>query len=38
MPIVEAAYQVMYGDAGAGEAVKTLLNRQRRPEEDAGWL
>ena len=38
MPIVEAAYQVMYGDAGAAEAVRTLLSRQRRPEEDAGWL
>ena len=38
MPIVEAAYQVMYGDAGAAEAVQALLHRQRRPEEDAGWL
>ncbi len=38
MPIVEAAYQVMYGNAGAAEAVQALLQRQRRPEEDAGWL
>ena len=38
MPIVEAAYQVMYGNAGAAEAVQALLHRQRRPEEDAGWL
>lgn len=38
MPIVEAAYQVMYGNVGAAEAVRALLHRQRRPEEDAGWL
>ena len=39
MPIVEAAYQVMYGNTGAAEAVKVLLHRQRRAEsEDAGWL
>lgn len=38
MPIVEAAYQVMYGDTGAADAVQALLHRQRRPEEDAGWL
>lgn len=38
MPIVEAAYQVMYGSVGAADAVKALLHRQRRPEEDAGWL
>ena len=38
MPIVEAAYQVMYSNASAADAVKALLHRQRRPEEDAGWL
>ena len=38
MPIVEAAYQVLYMDAPAEQAVCTLLHRQRRPEsEDAGW-
>ena len=38
MPIVEAAYQVMYENVSAAEAVQTLLHRQRRPEsEDAGW-
>lgn len=38
MPIVEAAYQVMYSNASAADAAKALLHRQRRPEEDAGWL
>ena len=38
MPIVEAAYQVMYGSETAAEAVQLLLHRQRRPEEDSGWL
>lgn len=38
MPIVEAAYRVLYTDTPAEEAVCTLLHRQRRPEsEDAGW-
>ncbi len=38
MPIVEAAYQVLYTDATAEQAVRTLLLRQRRAEsEDAGW-
>ena len=38
MPIVEAAYQVLYEDVTAANAVRELLHRQRRPEEDAGWL
>ena len=38
MPIVEAAYQVLYTDASAEQAVRALLHRQRRPEsEDVGW-
>ena len=38
MPIVEAAYQVMYENVPAQQAVQTLLLRQKRPEsEDAGW-
>lgn len=39
MPIVEAAYQVLYEGVSAGDVVQVLLHRQRRPEsEDAGWL
>ena len=39
MPIVHAAYSVLYENASAAEAVKNLLLRQRRAEsEDAGWL
>jgi glycerol-3-phosphate dehydrogenase (NAD(P)+) len=38
MPIVEAAYQVLYQNISADDAVQELLRRQRRPEEDAGWL
>lgn len=38
MPIVEAAYQVLYEGVSAADAVCELLHRQRRPEEDAGWL
>ena len=38
MPIVEAAYQVLYTDTTAEQALNALLQRQRRPEsEDAGW-
>lgn len=38
MPIVEAAYQVLYQGALATDMVHILLQRQRRPEsEDAGW-
>lgn len=38
MPIVEAAYQVLYQGALASDMVHILLQRQRRPEsEDAGW-
>ena len=38
MPIVHAAYSVLYEGMPAAEAVKALLSRQRGPEsEDAGW-
>ncbi len=39
MPIVRAAYEVLYEGKPAAEAVKQLLTRERGPEsEDAGWL
>ena len=39
MPIVHAAYSVLYEGMSAAEAVKTLLQRPSRAEpEDAGWL
>ncbi len=39
MPIVSAAYAVLYEDVDALEAVKALLLRSRKAElEDAGWL
>ncbi|MBQ6832056.1 MAG: NAD(P)-dependent glycerol-3-phosphate dehydrogenase [Oscillospiraceae bacterium] len=39
MPIVHAAYQVLYENVSASAVVQELLHRQRRPEsEDAGWL
>ena len=39
MPIVRAAYEVLYEGASAREAVHNLLVRQRKAEsEDAGWL
>lgn len=38
MPIVEAAYKVLYQGISASEAVAELLHRQRRAEsEDASW-
>ena len=38
MPIVTAAYQCLYEGKSAREAVRDLLGRQKRPEqEDAGW-
>ena len=38
MPIVEAAYQVLFQDVSAAEAVAELLHRQRRPElESSVW-
>ncbi len=38
MPIVAAAYAVLYEGATAEEAVQMLLSRQKRAEpEDAGW-
>ena len=39
MPIVHAAYEVLYEGASARGAVHNLLIRQRKAEpEDAGWL
>ena len=39
MPIVEAAYRVLYEGASAKEAVQTLLIRSRKAEyENPGWL
>ncbi len=39
MPITQAAYQVLYEGANVGDAVKSLLSRQRKAEpENAGWL
>lgn len=38
MPIVTAAYECLYQGKSAKEAVRDLLGRQKRPEqEDAGW-
>ena len=38
MPIVNAAYQVLYEDADVKQIIQDLLLRQRKPEsEDAGW-
>lgn len=39
MPIIHAAYQVLYEGTDPRQAVSSLLLRQRRAEsEDAGWL
>ena len=38
MPILEATYRVLYGETTAQEALRWLLNRQRKPEEDLGWM
>ena len=39
MPIIQAAYGVLYEGLDAGQEVRKLLLRQRRMEsEDAGWL
>ena len=39
MPIIHAAYQVLYENVNPRQAVSSLLLRQRRAEsEDAGWL
>ena len=39
MPIIQAAWQVLYENANPRETVKALLLRQRKSEsEDAGWL
>ena len=37
MPIVEAAYQVLYRNVSAEQAVNQLLHRQKRPELDSVW-
>lgn len=38
MPILQAAYDVLYQNVPADRAVKALLTRQRKSEvEDAGW-
>lgn len=38
MPIVEAAYRVLYEGMAASDAMKALLLRSRKPEsEDLGW-
>ena len=38
MPILEATYRVLYGEMTAAEALQWLLHRQRKPEEDLGWM
>ena len=39
MPIVHAAYLVLYEGVSAAQVVETLLNRSKKAEsEDAGWL
>ena len=39
MPIVHAAYSVLYEGISAAKVVETLLNRSKKAEsEDAGWL
>ena len=39
MPILEAAYRVLYEGANAAEVTRGLLTRNKRSEgEDAGWL
>ena len=38
MPILEATYRVLYEEMSAREALHWLLNRQRKPEEDLGWM
>ena len=39
MPIIHAAYQVLYENADARKTVAALLTRQRRAEsEDVGWI
>ena len=39
MPIIEAAYQVLYEGKSAANEVRALLERRRKAEsEDAGWL
>lgn len=39
MPIIHAAYQVLYENADVRKTVAALLTRQRRAEsEDAGWI
>lgn len=38
MPIIQAAYAVLYEDKTAAQVVSALLHRSRKPEsEDSGW-
>lgn len=37
MPIVEAAYEVLYQSVSPSQAVNQLLQRQKRPEQDSVW-
>ena len=37
MPIVEAAWQVLYQNVPVAQAVEQLLHRQKRPEQDTIW-
>ena len=38
MPILEATYRVLYEDLPAKDAMHLLLTRQRKAEEDLGWM
>ena len=38
MPILEATYRALYEDLPAREAMHQLLTRQRKAEEDLGWM
>ena len=38
MPILEATYRALYEGLSAKEAMHQLLTRQRKPEEDLGWM
>ena len=39
MPIVEAAYQVLYENAEPRQVIRTLLLRRRKAEsEDISWI
>ena len=38
MPILEATYRALYENLPAREAMHLLLSRQRKAEEDLGWM